>query len=171
MIDAAAAVALWLTLLGSLPGPRSARAGAAIATERVPLAGGELLAEKPGVWQFNNFLSTAQVERLLNKLPTESSAWTNCEGNAHGGSRGVKQCSAIPVGRDPLILAVLDQLSATWSVNMTRITSLPVVRYPPGTGATEPHVDTYVSDNTVFDVSNVICACASRAARRREHLL
>ena len=101
---------------------------------------GVLLAPSAGVWRFDGFLSNAQVEHILSRMPSDDSSWHPCDPHTPSSFR---ECAHVPVGSDPTLLSLLTQIGAVWGADTSGIASLPVVRLKPGAPALPAHVDHY----------------------------
>ena len=147
--------ALSLHMSQTNPDPQTAEGDAWVTPDK---AHGQQVAT--GFWKYDTFLSEADVDHLLQRMPAE---WGPCKSSSTSvGSeswrsatrdlRPFKSCVDFPVGGDPVARALLDKVGKVWNVSLDGVQEFGLVRYSPGAPATPMHKDSW-GDHELLDIN------------------
>jgi hypothetical protein len=99
------------------------------------------LSSEPNIWITHDFLSSATVNHLLSKVPTDESAYSPCIGQVE--EFDSKRCAMVPAAGDTILEAVLANIESHFDVDTSRLIKggLPIIRYLPGAPPVGNHGD------------------------------
>jgi hypothetical protein len=108
------------------------------ARQEITEEGGLLLAQRPLMWQFDNFMPDDEIAAILESVKSSKSEWKGCGNQEHVEK---KHCASIPVSESSSLQRFVNKLGKLWGPHALTLTNIPALRYLPGSGMTPTHHD------------------------------